>query len=260
MDTKQTTTGSRPLAGRVAIVTGGVGGIGRATALELATMGASVVVADVDDEGGAETVRALEGAGHTAIYRHTDVASREQVAMLVAYAVDALGSLDVMFNNAGVASGGPMLDWTPEQYDRVVAVNQNGVFYGMQSAARVMRDSGRGGVIINTGSVFGAIASRHCIGYQATKAAVEVMTKVAANELAPYGIRVVNVAPGVVDTAMTDDYRRAGLVEKMAQKHMRGALLRPEAVARVVGFLATDAASAVNGTTVFADDGYSAFK
>jgi NAD(P)-dependent dehydrogenase (short-subunit alcohol dehydrogenase family) len=115
-------------------------------------------------------------------------------------------------------------------------------------------------VIINTGSVFGEIASRYCIGYQATKAAVEVMTKVAAHELAPYGIRVVNVAPGVVDTAMTDDYRRAGLVDKMAKKHMRGALLQPEAVARVVAFLATDAASAVNGTTVFADDGYSAFK
>jgi NAD(P)-dependent dehydrogenase (short-subunit alcohol dehydrogenase family) len=219
-----------------------------------------VVVADLDDAGGAETARALEGAGHTAIYRRTDVASRDQVATLVAHAVDAWGRLDVMFNNAGVASGGPMLDWTPEQYDRVVAVNQNGVFYGMQSAARVMRDSGRGGVIINTGSVFGEIASRYCIGYQATKAAVEVMTKVAAHELAPYGIRVVNVAPGVVDTAMTDDYRRAGLVETMAKKHMRGALLMPEAVARVVAFLATDAAAAVNGTTVFADDGYSAFK
>lgn len=249
-----------PLAGRVAIVTGGSAGIGRATAFELATMGASVVVADLDGERGAETVRSLEAAGHTAIFRRTDVASPEQVALLVAHAVEALGRLDVMFNNAGVASGGPMLDWTPEQYDRVVAVNQNGVFYGMQAAARVMRDSGRGGVIINTGSIFGELASRNCIGYQATKAAVEVMTKVAAHELAPYGIRVVNVAPGVVDTAMTDDYRRAGLVEKMAGKHMRGALLRPEAVARVVAFLATDAASAINGTTVFADDGYSAFK
>jgi NAD(P)-dependent dehydrogenase (short-subunit alcohol dehydrogenase family) len=244
----------------VAIVTGGASGIGRATAFEFAKMGARVVVADLHEEHGGETVRELQAAGHTAIYRRTDVTSPEQLTLLVAHAVEVLGRLDVMFNNAGVASGGPMLDWTPEQYDRVVAVNQNGVFYGMQAAARAMRDKGRGGVIINTGSVFGELASRHCIGYQATKAAVEVMTKVAAHELAQYGIRVVNVAPGVVDTAMTEDYRRAGLVETMARKHMRGALLRPEAVARVVAFLATDAASAVNGTTVFADDGYSAFK
>jgi glucose 1-dehydrogenase len=165
-----------------------------------------------------------------------------------------------MFNNAGIAAGGKMLDWTPEQYARVVAVNQHGVFFGMQAAARVMRDAGRGGVIINTGSVFGTLGSLYCIGYQATKAAVEIMTKVAALELAPHRIRVVNVAPGIVDTQMTDDYRRVGIVAQMAKKQMRGELVSADAVAQVVAFLATDAASAINGTTVFADDGYAAFK
>ena len=248
------------LKGRVAIVTGGAAGIGRAAALELAAQGARVVIADLDEERGLETLRAIEQRGGQASVRRTDVALPAEHAALVAHAVEVFGTLDVMFNNAGVGSGGPMLEWTPEQYERVIAVNQNGVFFGMQAAARHMRETGRGGVIINTGSVFGELATRHCIGYQAAKAAVEVMTKVAALELARHRIRVVNVAPGVVDTQMVDVYRQAGMIDAMAKKQMSGALLQPDAVARVVAFLASDAASAVNGTTVFADDGYSAFK
>jgi glucose 1-dehydrogenase len=248
------------LEGRVAIVTGGASGIGRAAALQLAEQGARVVVADLDAERGQETVRALEQRGAAASFRRTDVALPEEHTALVAHTVAVFGALDVLFNNAGIASSGPMLDWTPAQYERVIAVNQSGVFFGMQAAARHMRAAGRGGVIINTGSVFGELATRHCIGYQAAKAAVAVMSKVAALELARHGIRVVNLAPGVVDTQLVDVYRTAGVIEAMAQKQMRGALLQAEAVARVVGFLASDAAAAVNGTTVFADDGYSAFK
>lgn len=248
------------LAGRVAVVTGGASGIGRATALALSRRGARVVIADLDEVRARLAVQAIEEAGGQACFHQTDVASPEAVTALVSHAVDRYGQLDVMFNNAGVAAGGKMLDWTPEQYARVVAVNQHGVFFGMQAAARVMRDAGRGGVIINTGSVFGALASLYCIGYQAAKAAVEIMTKVAALELAPHRIRVVNVAPGIVDTQMTDDYRRVGIVAQMAKKQMHGELVSPESVAQVVAFLATDAASAINGTTVFADDGYSAFK
>lgn len=248
------------LDSRVAIVTGGASGIGRAAALQLASQGARIVIADLDAEGGEETVRVIAQHGGAASFRRTDVAVAEEHTALVTHAIDRFGALDVLFNNAGIASSGPLLEWTPQQYERVIAVNQSSVFFGMQAAARHMRTAGRGGVIINTGSVFGQLATRHCIGYQAAKAAVEVMTKVAALELARYGIRVVNLAPGVVDTQMVDVYRKAGVIETMAQKQMRGALIQAEAVARVVGFLASDAASAVNGTTVFADDGYSAFK
>jgi glucose 1-dehydrogenase len=248
------------LADRVAIVTGGASGIGRATALQLSSLGARIVLADVDEERGRQTAQEVVVRGGQAQFQRTDVASHEQLAALVAHAVASYGALDIMFNNAGIADGGPLLDWTPAQYERLIAVNQHGVFYGIQAAARVMRERGRGGVIINTGSVFGQLASRYCVAYLASKAAVEVMTKGAALELAPHGIRVVNVAPGVVETPMVDEYRRVGVLDAMAKKHMRGALMQAEAVARVVAFVATDAASAINGTTVFADDGYSSFK
>ena len=251
---------STPLVGRVAIVTGGASGIGRATALRLSRGGARVVVADLDEEGGTQTAHAIGTAGGDASFHRVDVSSHEQLEALVAHAVASFGGLDIMFNNAGIAVGGPLLDFSPAQYERLIAVNQHSVFYGIQAAGRAMRDSGRGGVIINTGSVFGRLASRYCVGYLASKAAVEVMTKGAALELAPYRIRVVNVAPGVVETPMVDDYRRVGVLDAMAKKHMRGVLVQAEAVAEIVAFLASDAASVVNGTTVFADDGYSSFK
>ena len=249
-----------PLEGRVAVVTGGASGIGRASARELAAQGASVVVADVAEDAGREVVRELEQLGRPALFQRTDVTSPEQQEALAARCLESFGRLDVMFNNAGIAAGGALLDWTPEQFRRVVAVNQEGVFYGIQSAARAMQRCGRGGVIINTGSIYGELAALYTVGYQAAKAAVEVMTKVAALELAPHGIRVVNVAPGVTDTPMIAPYRRMNLIDEMAKKHMRGALVRPEDIAKVVAFLASDASTCINGTTVFADDGFSAFK
>lgn len=242
------------------MVTGGGGGIGRATALELAALGARVVVADLDEGSARFSARAVEERGGQAVSCRVDVTSPDEHARLMAHALGAFGRVDIMVNNAGVAQGGALLDWTPAMVERVTAVNQHGVLYGIQAAARVMRDAGRGGVILNVGSIYGELATLYCIGYQATKAAVEIMTKVAAHELAPHRIRVVNVAPGVVDTNMIEDYRKSGLAERMAKKHMRGALVQPEQVARVIALLATDAASAVNGTTVFADDGFSAFK
>jgi NAD(P)-dependent dehydrogenase (short-subunit alcohol dehydrogenase family) len=248
------------LTDRVAVVTGGGGGIGGATALELAALGAHVVVADIDESSARQSARAVVERGGQATACRVDVTSPDEHAQLMAHALRTFGRVDVMVNNAGIAAGGALLDWTPEMVERVTAVNQHGVLYGIQAAARVMRGAGRGGVIVNVGSIYGELATLYCIAYQATKAAVEIMTKVAAHELAPDGIRVVNVAPGVVDTTMIDDYRKSGLTERMAKKHMRGALVQPEQVARVIALLATDAASAINGTTVFADDGFSAFK
>jgi len=251
---------TQTLTGKVAIVTGGAGGIGRASALALAAKGADVVIADVSVDSGQAVAEEVKQLGRRSFFYKTDVTQPDQLRALTQWCVEKFGQLDIMFNNAGIGEGGKLLDWGPEQYRRVIAVNQDGVFFGIQAAARVMVELGKGGVIINTGSIYGQLASYYCIGYQAAKAAVEVMTKVAALELAPHAIRVVNVAPGVTDTRMIDGYRKSGRVDEMAKKHMRGALVQPQDVARVVAFLASDEAACINGTTVYADDGFSAFK
>jgi NAD(P)-dependent dehydrogenase (short-subunit alcohol dehydrogenase family) len=248
------------LHGRAALVTGGASGIGRAAALELASAGAGVLVADLDENHGQATVRAIVERGGKAAFARTNVTLFEDVEGAVATCARELGSIDVMFNNAGIGVGKPLLDWTPEDYDKIIKVNQHGVFYGILAAGRAMKAAGTKGVILNTGSIYGEMATKFTIAYQAAKSAVEVMTKVAALELAPLGIRVVNVAPGVVDTPILDPYRAAGTIDVLAKKHLRGAVLQPEAVARVVAFLASDLANGINGTTVFVDDGYTAWK
>ncbi|GAB1263113.1 SDR family NAD(P)-dependent oxidoreductase [Aurantivibrio plasticivorans] len=251
---------NKSLSGKVAIVTGGVKGIGLASAIELAKKGANVVIADLDDSDADKAVLEITNLGVQSFFQKTDVTDPVQLTSLVKRCVESFGRLDIMFNNAGVAGGGKLLDWTPEEYRRVVSVNQDGVFYGIQAAARAMIKLGNGGVIINTGSIYGQLASLYSVGYNASKAAVENMTKSAALELAQYGIRVVNVAPGVTDTTMINEYRNAGLENAMAKKHLRRTLIKPEDVARVVAFLASDEAACVNGTTIYADDGFSVFK
>ena len=246
--------------GRVAVVTGAAGGIGREIARTLAARGARIVVADLPASPGQVVADGLEAQGSPAIFHPTDVTSPTSLHALMERTLEAYGRGDVMCNNAGVAGGAWLLDWSPEDYERVVAVNQHGVFYGIQAAARAMRDLERGGVIVNTGSIYGRLATLGAMAYQASKAAVEIMTKVAALELAPLGIRVVNVAPGVGDTPMVDGYRELGIIDKLARKHMGKALVQPQQVAQVVAFVASAKASCINGTTVYADDGYSAFK
>ncbi len=245
---------------KVAIVTGGASGIGRATALALARTGVRVVIADVDDDGGGAVVAAICDGGGTALFVRTDVADERAVDALVAQAVAAYGGLDVMFNNAGIGTYAPLLDHTAADFDRVVKVNQYGVFYGIVAAGRAMRALGTPGTIVNTASVFGTVASRGVIGYHATKAAVRIMTQAAALELAPLGIRVVAIAPGVVDTPIIQGYKDKGLEPALAAAQMRGKLLDPGKIADVVVWLCSEGADAVNGTTIMVDDGFSSFK
>lgn len=245
---------------QVAIVTGGASGIGRASALAFAREGAKVVVADVNDEGGRETVAAIGEAGGQADFVHTDVADPVAVDALVERAVARFGSLHAMFNNAGIGAYASLLEHTPEQFDRVVKVNQYGVFYGMVAAGKKMRDLGVAGTIVNTASVFGFVASRGIIGYHAAKGAVKMMTQAAALELAPFGIRVVAIAPGTVDTPIIQGYRDQGLEKVLERQQMRGKILTPEQIADVVVWLCSKGADAVNGSTVMCDDGLASFK
>lgn len=245
---------------RVAVLTGAASGIGRATALKFAAQGTRVVVADINEAGGGETVERILAGGGDAIFVRTNVAEFAQVEAAVKTAVEHYGRLDVMFNNAGTGVFKPLLDHEPQDYDRVVKVNQYGVYYGILAAGREMRDQGHGGVIINTASVFGVLASFGVIGYHASKGAVKMMTQAAALELAPYNIRVLAIAPGGVDTPIIQGYKDAGFDAALARGQMRGKLLTPEQIADVVVLLASDAAYAINGSMVMVDDGNAEFK
>ena len=248
------------LAGKIAIVTGGSSGIGRATAQAFAREGASVVVGDLNDDGGHETVGAIEAVGGVAEFLHTDVADEAAVEALVRHAVQRFGGLHAMFNNAGIGAHAPLLEHTAEQFDRVVKVNQYGVFYGIVAAGRAMRDLGIAGTIVNTASVFAFLAARGVIGYHASKGAVKMMTQAAALELAPFGIRVVAIAPGAVDTPIIQPYKDSGAEKALAASQMRRKILTAAGIAEVVVWLCSPAADVLNGSTIMCDDGAASFK
>lgn len=248
-------------AERVAIVTGGAGGIGHASAMLLASQGARVIIGDVNPETGARAAQAIRDAGYEARYCPVDVANYDSVAALVQFTVDTYGRLDIMFNNAGIFGDGStnVMEMSVADYQRTIAINQDGVFYGIKAAAARMQEGG--GVIINTASIYAYIADKNQFPYHASKAAVVAMTRAAALELAKYNIRVVAIAPGMIDTGLIDAWRADERIWNTIQKaHMRGKLGTAQQVAQVVAFLASDEASFVNGHAYFVDDGAAAFK
>jgi NAD(P)-dependent dehydrogenase (short-subunit alcohol dehydrogenase family) len=248
-------------ANKVAIVTGAGSGIGRATAKEFAREGAKVVAADVNTESGEQTVLAIKEEGGEAAFVAVDTSSYESVQNLVNKTVEIYGKLDIMFNNAGVSGKKRynVLEVPHEDYHHVVGINQHGVFYGIQASGNAMKE--RGGVIINTASIYAFIADRGSFPYHASKAAVVGMTRSAALDLARYNIRVVGIAPGLVDTGIVTAWKENPEIwSKIERAQMRGKAGRPEEVAKVVTFLASDDASFMNGHVFCVDDGASAFK
>ena len=170
------------------------------------------------------------------------------------------GRIDVVINNAGVAPSHPFLETSYEEYDRAIKINQYGTFMCMQKGAKMMVEKGISGVIINMGSIYGKVASGNIIGYNASKGAVEMMTKAAALELAPYNIRVVSIAPGVIDTPMLEIDKQRGTFEELYSKGMRKKPLPPSAIAKTALFLASDAADGINAVTIPVDDGFLGYK
>lgn len=237
----------RELEGRVAIVTGGAGGIGRATAQLLVAEGARVVVADVDEESGEELAA---GFGDSAAFIRTDVSDADQVQAAVDLAVARFGGLHLMFNNAGVGSGlTRFLHDDLDDFDRIMGVNLFGVIVGSQRAARHMKEHG-GGVIINNASIAAVNAGAGMISYRSAKAAVAHATKCMALDLAPYNIRVNCLTPAHIRTNITT--YDMGPVLKYMQPLPREA--QPDDVANAVVFLSSDRAAQVTGI-VFPIDG-----
>jgi NAD(P)-dependent dehydrogenase (short-subunit alcohol dehydrogenase family) len=239
------------LAGKVAVVTGGASGIGRATVERFVAEGARVVIADIDPESGAALAATL---GETAAFKHTDIADADQVQALVDFAVDRFGGLHVMFNNAGVASA--MVRFLHDDladFDHVMRVNVLGVMLGCQRAARHMKAHG-GGSIINCSSIAGLNAGAGLITYRASKAAVIHMTRSIAVDVAQYGIRVNCIAPGQIQTGMTS-YDMDSVIRFTQPLPRHG---RAEDVADAVVYLASDRSAQVTGILLPIDGGTTA--
>lgn len=243
------------LSGKTAIVTGAGSGIGQGIALAFAREGADVVVADINLAGAQSTAAEIVRAGRKGVAIHTDVSDPGQVQTLVDGAEAALGRLAVLVNVAGVTMPLPILDTTSEQWDRILDVNLKGTFLCLQAAARAMARHG-GGAIINTASVLGIHARRSRAAYCASKAGIIMLTRAAAWELGPLGIRVNAIAPGSIETPLMRSAPSSP--EELARKAAAIPLKRRGSPADLTGpaiFLASDDAIYVTGEIMVVDGG-----
>jgi NAD(P)-dependent dehydrogenase (short-subunit alcohol dehydrogenase family) len=244
--------------GKVALVTGGSSGIGRATAQIFAREGAKVVVADVDVAGGEETVRLIKAASGEAIFVKTDVSHSAEVEAMVKKAVETYGRLDCAFNNAGIEGViQPTVEYGEAHWDRVLAINLKGVWLCMKHEIRQMLKQGSG-VIVNTASVAGLVGLPGFSAYVAAKHGVNGLTKTAALEYARSGIRVNAVCPGAIRTPMFERGIRdnPGIEEQVVAAEPVGRMAAPTEVGEAVVWLCSDAASFVTGLPMAVDGGW----
>jgi NAD(P)-dependent dehydrogenase (short-subunit alcohol dehydrogenase family) len=250
------------LADKVAVVTGAASGIGRASALRLAEAGAAVMCADIDGAGAKATSDEITGAGGRAESLSLDVTDETAVERCLHDSLDALGGLDILFNNAGVGGG---------DYERTLDVNLNGVYHGLKHGAALLASRG-GGAIVNTASIAGLVglsspierpaeddARAGSVAYIASKHAVVGMTRQFALQYASQNVRVNAVAPGYIATSMTEMmWEHAPTRAQYEALHPMGRLGQADEIATTVVFLASDAASFITGATLPVDGGYTA--
>ncbi len=239
------------LADRIAVVTGGASGIGKATAENFAAEGAKVIIGDLASSAGAKIAAAIGGT-----FVPTDVREAKQVEALVQAATDKFGRLDVMFNNAGIGLSIPLLETSEEDYRRTIAIDLDGVFWGLKFGGKVMVNQKRG-AIINTASVAGLIGSPGLSAYNAAKHGVVGLTRNAALEFGAYGVRVNCICPGVIDTPLVMNMFGAmeGARKMLDAMHPMLRMGQPEEIAKAVTFLASDDASFITGHALAIDGG-----
>lgn len=249
---------TRRFEGKVALITGGGSGMGRATALRFASEGASVVVADISEPGGQETVDRIHAAGGVGQFVATDVTQASEVSMLIEHTIASYGRIDCAFNNAGITNPvtAPLHELTEENFDREIAINLKGVFLCLKYEIPHMLEAG-GGAIVNTASVLGLIGAPGKADYVASKHGVYGLNKSAALDYAKHGIRINAVCPGAIDTPMLayTSGKNPQVQEQLQQTLPMGRIGRPEEIAETVLWLCSDAASYVTGQAISVDGG-----
>ncbi len=249
------------MEGKVVLITGAGSGIGRMAALAFARQGAKLVISDVNDEGGAETVAQIHALGGGAVYVHCDVAQAEQVEALLKHTVAGYGRLDCAINNAGIS--GNMVRRLHEidetAFDQIIAINLKGVWLSMKYELPVLL-AGGGGAIVNISSVAGLGGAPKAAAYAASKHGVIGLTRTAAVEYAKFNIRVNAICPSYTDTPMVSDFTRDDpVLDRLTQQASPMKRLgRPEEIAAAIVWLASDAASFTNGVALAVDGGLTA--
>ncbi|WP_084780286.1 SDR family NAD(P)-dependent oxidoreductase [Bacillus massilinigeriensis] len=243
------------LNGKIAIVTGAASGIGLATAKAFIEKGVKVVLADYNVDGGKTVEKELKENGADAIFIEVNAADEKSVENLVAETVKHYGRVDIMVNNAGIGVLAQTHDLSFEDYNKVISINQNGVFFGAKYAIREMLKTG-GGSIVNTSSILGHVGEAGAFAYNASKGAVNILTKSLALEYAANNIRVNAVCPGYVESGMVNKEALGDFYEGLVARHPVGRLGEPEEIAHGIVFLCEN--DFVTGSTLMIDGGYTA--